>query len=1330
MAYRRRILHYSSNCNTLIQVLSDEQDPNASRCISAWFELHRLGGCGAAEVTLKDRFTLREDIEINDYIAFEYDVGQRWYFGRVEEVQAESPKGVRLSIYGQWSELSEVYPGGYGDSGVGTPVRFARSDWFPRDPDHALQAWFTADTPNEVADLLWTYYIAPATCVGIRRIESPTPPIGIDSFTFRGEESAAEVLRNLALIAKSASVGVDMEGTLYFLQKRATILDTFQEGVDIEHLETVRDKQLLYNGLLITGDNIYTPANIGVYRYRSFWWQYESKQRYGLRVMKAYVPWIRRHADAKAFADEFFRQYAHPTTRVTLRTNVRSRLLRPWDGQLRIRDYSGQNITVDQFDSIKVNFDHGPTFEITVGPEDIQYPRTPEDQRREIPESAGDGEDSNSASISSQSSFSGTVSLSGTASLTVPTSITLTDLTSGSGTIRCFTRIARVAATQDAAGETAWLDGSNILSHDSVEASAAPGVGGTSGYLIGRDFGFTTAEVPDSATVVGVIVEAVVRATLDGGASDFVQDEQIRLFIPGTGIAGDNNAGQTHWPTTAEWKSWGSSLYTWGISASLMPANVRNPQFGAAIKIDTTGPTENAAYIDVMQVTVCVSYASDSSDSNLGDDACSGGYDTFNDAEGTALADHVPDIDTGGDGWSSVSGGLVISDPGDNTSSLRLPGAGTGAGTAYKLWGDSDCRIRLGCNLGSIGSGGVREFVIVGKRWNANNYVSLDYVCGEGGGNGTLTLSVYRSGVATTDTATVAVPAYATLFDMYLEMRSNTFKGWVNKSPSSDPDVQLVMQGLYVNPPERTHGLELSVASAVTGVVPHIEYFCIDPLDDPGVSSSADPVNDACDGGYDSFNGPPMQLESHVPDVDTGGDAWPDASTDDNLIIDDPGTDKWALLVEDDGGAERCGQAYKSWHVDSADSRITMVCKTGSSLDSEFHVLGRVSTTGGGVAVNRVRLSAYTAPTGSEIAVSLVVESSSDGIAWSQLVADTAFITSIGANTLFSMILQMEGTSLKGWVNANVTDAPTVELTTSDSHELVYKHGLKLCDQTVQPDVYPHIEEYCVQLLGAAGAVCQGELIDHFDDDANKADNTPLEGYRPVSTAFPAGCDWGAPLASMMDTTDGSLSTMTSGFEFQLFHSAGDGRAEPTINNVIAAFPGEYPEHKLMLQPLDGFAAEFGTSFILGAKLLTHPSANTGSSCVLAFYSDANDHFTVRLDKDSAQFRLVNCVGGVETVADSWAASGGLGTWCVAVWRSGTTFKVAVKPAGDIGSAGFWDDPNGTGGHEFSTVTSAAGLTKFAIGIVTGSLAPNTYPQVYVTDLCVNSQQGLAPPWE
>ena len=75
MPFNRRIIHLDTDATTQKQVLSEVG--GNSRVTKAWFELLRQGGCGAGEITLNDTFVNRGDIAISEYVAMDYDTGDR-----------------------------------------------------------------------------------------------------------------------------------------------------------------------------------------------------------------------------------------------------------------------------------------------------------------------------------------------------------------------------------------------------------------------------------------------------------------------------------------------------------------------------------------------------------------------------------------------------------------------------------------------------------------------------------------------------------------------------------------------------------------------------------------------------------------------------------------------------------------------------------------------------------------------------------------------------------------------------------------------------------------------------------------------------------------------------------------------------------------------------------------------------------------------------------------------------------------------------------------------------------------------------------------------------
>ncbi len=241
-----------------------------------WFELHRQGGCGAGEVVLRDEFPQRAAIEVGDWLSFEAAAGERWYLGRVEERRAVSPAEVRFRLEGMSIELGEVFPGGFARDADGVPPhRYAQTDLFPHDPDHSLETLDSVATVDELVRRLLEQYVVPATHIvhNPTRIETPQPPAPVTSLKFRGEESVRAILKELALRAQAAW-GVDVAGEFFFLQPRREPVTVWREGRDLTALHETRDREHLFNRVLLTGDYVYDPMDtVDNIAQRSYRWR-------------------------------------------------------------------------------------------------------------------------------------------------------------------------------------------------------------------------------------------------------------------------------------------------------------------------------------------------------------------------------------------------------------------------------------------------------------------------------------------------------------------------------------------------------------------------------------------------------------------------------------------------------------------------------------------------------------------------------------------------------------------------------------------------------------------------------------------------------------------------------------------------------------------------------------------------------------------------------------------------------------------------------------------------------------------------------------------------
>ncbi|MEM1063784.1 MAG: hypothetical protein AAGJ97_15775, partial [Planctomycetota bacterium] len=275
----------------------------------AEFELLRQGGCGSGTLRLKDGFAESNAVEIGDFVAFERQEGERWYLGRVESREADSPAGVTFRLQGMVAELGEVFPGGFSPSLDGPPHRYGPVDRFTFDPDRADETYDSVDGLVPLIASVFASYVVPATNVTFDAglIESPTSGVAasVGSFKFRGEESVRSLLNDLAVRAGGASWGVDEEGRFFFRNAPAAVGATFREGGDLTRLSASRDLDLLYNRILMTGGYVYREDELSgaatrrtFFRWRGNYFDPVSRDRYGERRIRVSVPWVRAEEDA------------------------------------------------------------------------------------------------------------------------------------------------------------------------------------------------------------------------------------------------------------------------------------------------------------------------------------------------------------------------------------------------------------------------------------------------------------------------------------------------------------------------------------------------------------------------------------------------------------------------------------------------------------------------------------------------------------------------------------------------------------------------------------------------------------------------------------------------------------------------------------------------------------------------------------------------------------------------------------------------------------------------------------------------------------------------
>lgn len=370
MPYRRRILQYGPGPGELLSSLSE-------RAIAGcWFELRRQGGCGDGELRLSDSFLEREAIQLGDWVACEYDDGERWYLGRVVERTATSPAGVLLKLSGMASQLDTIFPGGYGSEADGAaPHLYGCSELFPADPDAAHANLDCVSRPEDLIRRLLTQYVATSTDITVDEslIEDATTASEVLELKVRGTESATSLLRDLALRSRNASWGVDEQGRFYLLQRRDTVAAEWQEGRDLVSLQEIANEDRVFNRVLLTGGLVYAACGMppcGVFRWQGNYLQRESRAAHGERRIRLSIPWIRTADDSQTFVREFFRVYAEPGSYFRIEVAQQSTLVRPWMSGIRVLNRMGQELVLSQPESIRVEFDHTPKLQLELGPPD------------------------------------------------------------------------------------------------------------------------------------------------------------------------------------------------------------------------------------------------------------------------------------------------------------------------------------------------------------------------------------------------------------------------------------------------------------------------------------------------------------------------------------------------------------------------------------------------------------------------------------------------------------------------------------------------------------------------------------------------------------------------------------------------------------------------------------------------------------------------------------------------------------------------------------------------------------------------------------------------
>lgn len=149
---------------------------------------------------------------------------------------------------------------------------------------------------------------------------------------------------------------------------------------------------------------------------------------------------------------------------------------------------------------------------------------------------------------------------------------------------------------------TVWTNPNNAKVEDGQKASAyIPKMDQTTQLML-YNYGFTTDDLPENATVVGV--ELAVKH--QGGSNNALSDLRVHLKVEETEAdpPGDNHASASFWPLGLAWFFYGAMADLWGIP-ELDGAIVRSEWFGNYIQVqNSSDSTDEFAYLDATKIRV------------------------------------------------------------------------------------------------------------------------------------------------------------------------------------------------------------------------------------------------------------------------------------------------------------------------------------------------------------------------------------------------------------------------------------------------------------------------------------------------------------------------------------------------------------------------------------------------------------------------------------------------------------------------------------------------------------------------------------------------------
>lgn len=383
---RRVILHHGSDPRNEGRAIDERV------VAGCWFEWHRQGGCGPGELKLERTWAESSDVLPGDWISIGTSSTDRWYLGRVDEWRATYPAGVSVRLAGMVNELNELFPGGFGPSGI-RPERHGQTDRFFHDPDHGIQDVRPTQSVTAVVEDFVREHVEPRSHITNSQPIVAEEDVPVDSMTLRGEESIRSLLKDLAVRAGGVPWGVDQYGEFFFRPPSESAVAEFRLAENVLRCAETRDRDVLFNRLQMTGDFVYDRQDdpLGnaqrAYRYRKIFTRDESVSTHGEHRIRLLLPWIRTDDDARRFVEGFFHQYASPASRFLIEAIVDAAALPiPWNGRVILSDEQGDVVASGFPSVVRVQFDACPTVRMELGPEDPRrlWAEPNEDERYEI----------------------------------------------------------------------------------------------------------------------------------------------------------------------------------------------------------------------------------------------------------------------------------------------------------------------------------------------------------------------------------------------------------------------------------------------------------------------------------------------------------------------------------------------------------------------------------------------------------------------------------------------------------------------------------------------------------------------------------------------------------------------------------------------------------------------------------------------------------------------------------------------------------------------------------------------------------------------------------